>query len=75
MTAALQEIERRLRLLTHEEQLWLLERLAHRLRAETSPRPLGHDLDAMAADPAIQRELRRIEREFTTTESDGLAEL
>jgi hypothetical protein len=33
------------------------------------------DLAAMAADPAIQRELCQIEEEFRVTEADGLEEV
>ena len=36
--------------------------------------PLDDDLDAMAADPDIQRELRLVEAEFAATELDGLGE-
>lgn len=32
----------------------------------------GHDIEAMAGDPDIQRELRQIEAEFANAESDGL---
>ena len=56
------------------EQLWLMERLAHRLRARAL-QPLtvqDSDLAAMAHDPAIQRELRQITVEFTLTEAEGL---
>jgi len=33
------------------------------------------DLDAMAADPAIQKEIREIEQEFAVAERDGLDNL
>lgn len=32
----------------------------------------GHDIEAMAADPDIQSELRQIEAEFANAEGDGL---
>ena len=56
------------------EQLWLLERLARRIRSHIPPRPsmLGSELQAMAQDPAIQRELIEIESDFAITEHDGL---
>lgn len=56
------------------EQLWLLERLARRIRGHIPPRPgmLGSELQAMAQDPAIQREMMEIESDFAITEHDGL---
>ena len=56
------------------EQLWLMERLVHRIRHGSLP-PLivqDNDLAAMAADPAIQQELQHIAAEFAVTEMDGL---
>ena|ERR1700712_5033185 len=44
-------------------------------RAHQCRDPLDDDLDAMAADPDIQRELRLIEAEFAVTEMDGLGEI
>ena len=60
--------------LSFTEQLWLMERLAQRIR-ERSPRVSSvqsRQLEAMAHDPAIQRELQEIESEFAMTEHDGL---
>jgi len=60
--------------LSFTEQLWLMERLAQRIR-ERSPRvssAQSGELEAMAHDPAIQRELQEIESEFAMTEHDGL---
>jgi hypothetical protein len=69
----LQELENQITQLSRDEQLWLIERLAHRLRLTTSmPATMESELAAMAADPNIQRELRAIEEEFRGTESDGL---
>ena len=74
----LEQIEGMLRLLSREEQIWLIERLAHDLR-ENEARSripeqvtLKSQLAAMAADPEVQAELRKIEYEFSVTESDGL---
>jgi hypothetical protein len=60
------EIERRIEQLSHDEQLWLIERLVQ------SPRKNAHEkeawaqsLTAMSIDPQIQRELRQIETEFS----------
>ena len=70
----LMEIERKIQLLSPKEQLWLIERLTHLLRADSKPDQLAlnHQLELMAADPDIQRELEAIEVEFAATESDGL---
>ena len=71
---ALADIKSRTSRLSVEEQLWLLEHLAHELRVHPagSRKRFEENLVAMAADPDIQRELREIEAEFATTESDGL---
>lgn len=74
----LEQIEGMIRLLSREEQIWLIERLAHDLReSEARSRipeqvTLKSQLAAMAADPEVQTELRKIEYEFSVTESDGL---
>ncbi len=60
--------------LSFMEQLWLMDRLFHRIR-KRAPRFTGvqaKQLEAMAEDPAIQRELREIDNEFALAESDGL---
>ena len=72
MGGALRQIERQLQALSRDEQLLLLERLARSLRAQSSIPAMGSDLEEMAADPAIQRELRSIDRDFAATELDGL---
>jgi hypothetical protein len=74
----LEQIEGMLRLLSREEQIWLIERLAHDLRESEAKScipeqgTLKSQLAAMAADPEVQAELRKIEYEFSVTESDGL---
>ena len=73
-TPAIERIETDIAQLSLTEQLWLMERLAHRIR-QYALRPLvvqESDLAAMAADPAIQHEIRQIDAEFATTEMDGL---
>ncbi len=70
----LEAIEKQIAGLSASEQLWLIERLAHRLRGGTSVQEasLEKQLALMAADPDIQRELRQINEEFKETEGDGL---
>ncbi len=72
-TMILNQIEDSVSRLTLDEQLWLIERLAHRIRQRTL---LQHpfivsDLAAMAADPAIQAELRQIEADVVFAEVGG----
>ena len=73
-TPALTEIESEFARLSPEAQLSLLERLVHRARVAVSGRhdTWEADLSAMAADPEMQRELSRINAEFSVTEADGL---
>ena len=73
-TPALTESESEFARLSPEAQLGLLERLVHRARVAVSGRrdTWEADLSAMAADPEMQRELHRINAEFSVTEADGL---
>lgn len=77
----LNEIEQKVSQLSHEEQLWLIERLVRRLREgsnnnnSSKPDFFDDQLAAMANDPEIQAELRQINEEFAITEADGLARL
>ena len=74
--SVLSQIEERIHQLSLVEQLWLIERLAQRLRAQLSTHNTFEDaLTAMAADPEIQRELRCIEEEFAPAAADGLEPL
>jgi hypothetical protein len=68
MSPILREIEHTIRALSIDEQLWLLEPIAHELRQKTqvAALPLAtFDLEKqladMANDPAIQAELIAIE--------------
>ncbi|PDV97147.1 hypothetical protein [Candidatus Chloroploca asiatica] len=73
-TPTLERIETDIAQLSLAEQLWLMERLAHRIR-QFSLRPLRvqeADLAAMAADESIQQEVQHIAAEFAVTEQDGL---
>ena len=72
--ATLERIETDSARLSLAEQLWLMERLVHRIR-HVGLRPLvveDSDLAAMAADTAIQNEIQNIDAEFAHTEMDGL---
>ena len=73
----LASIETRIAQLSRNDQLLLIERLAHRLRdsSRESEASRERDLAAMAADPEIQRELAAIREEFAVTEGDGLENL
>lgn len=74
MPTTFDRIERQLDDLSQDEQLRLIDVVSRRLRshANGSVPAIGFDLEAMAADPEIQAEIRAIEREFSATEMDGL---
>jgi hypothetical protein len=76
------EIERSIRSLSLEEQLWLPKRIARNLREQTQVAAESLDsadkseqLAAMASDLDIQAELATINKEFAVTEMDGLETL
>jgi len=73
-SAALERIEVALDRLSWSEQIWLLERLARRIREQARPPRDSRDdaLVAMADDPDIQRELRQIASEFAVAEAEQL---
>ena len=82
ISQTLVEIERSISSLSIEEQLWLLERIACRVREQTSianklanPKYLDAEIAEMANDPDIQLEIAAIDREFSVTEMDGLEAL
>jgi hypothetical protein len=70
----LSQIEKSVRQLSWDEQLWLIERLTHLLRESISKEPdtFARQLVAMASDREIQDELQQINQEFVLTEADGL---
>lgn len=76
-TPLLERLDADIERLSLTEQLWLMERLARRIRAQMHPvlDVTESDLMAMASDPAIQQEVRQIEAEFALTEIDGLDHL
>ena len=53
--------------LSFSEQLWLMERLAQRIRERSPciPSVDNQEIEDMARDPAIQRELQDIEAEVS----------
>ena len=73
-SSTLSEIEKKINQLSREEQLWLIERLAYSLRKSTikDQSILEYQLAAMADDPEIQNELKKIDEEFALTEPNGL---
>lgn len=72
-TSLLTQLENNINQLSLDEQLWLMERLAHRIRIKTIAEPTPtYNLAEMAADTEIQNELQRIEDEFSFAEADGL---
>ena len=70
----LDRIESAIEKLSFTDQLWLMDRLAQRIRDQSSrlARLPNDELEAMAQDPAIQSELFEIEHDFAITEHDGL---
>jgi hypothetical protein len=70
----LSQIEERIHALSVSEKLWLLERVARRIRESGLHESPGEEdqLAAMASDPEIQRELEKINEEFFSTRADGL---
>ncbi|CBN59403.1 MULTISPECIES: hypothetical protein [Kamptonema] len=79
ISQTLLELERSILSLSIEEQLWLLERIAHQVRKRTyTAHKLGdakymeEQIAAMALDPDIQFEIAAINQEFIVAEMDGL---
>lgn len=65
------ELEQQITFLPRAEQLLLLERIIHRLRQDdTTMQDLDRQLEAMAADPEIQREMQSIHDEFAPTQQE-----
>ncbi len=69
----LTQIQENINRLSSDEQLWLIEWLAHRVREKAGAQSVWESqLADMAADPEIQDELQKIEAEFALAEADGL---
>ena len=61
ISPALSRIEESINQLSLDEQLWLMEQLAHRIRENTLKQSVWDtQLAAMAADPEVQSELQEI---------------
>jgi hypothetical protein len=64
------QIERTISHPSHDEQLWLIEQLAHHLREESlendsvEQTAFESQLDEMATDPEIQAELQKVDVAF-----------
>jgi|SRR5947209_18402121 len=73
-SSVISSIEENFGCLSRAEQLSLLERLVHQISADLASEQTRDEasLEAMAADPQIQRELRKISEEFALAETDGL---
>jgi hypothetical protein len=71
-STALQTIEKQLPLLSQDEQLWLIEHLAQHLRKPSASIDFRTEMEVMANDPEIQKELRDIQAEFSIADADGL---
>ena len=65
-TPTLERLDADIAQLPLADQLWLMERLAQRIRTRTLQKsPAGdHELAEMASDPAMQHELQQINAEF-----------
>ncbi len=72
-TSTISNIEKSIFALPLNEQKRLISRISKTLRKREDAEK-DAQLLAMANDPAIQREIREIEREFMHTELDGLPE-
>jgi len=70
--STLAQFEERFSQLPISEQKALLDRLARRVNAQAGGNGDEDLIAQMAADPDVQREMREIEREFTSTDDDGL---
>ncbi|MBC2697547.1 MAG: hypothetical protein HF976_03585 [ANME-2 cluster archaeon] len=77
-SVVLSEIEKTVSHLPPNEQLQLIEQLVHHLREDllksddVEQATFERELAAMAADPEIRNELKKIDQEFVVTEADGL---
>ena len=75
--STIEDIEKKIMELSRDEQLCLFERFAHKMRGDAlnKQKTIEAQLTAMAFDPEIQLEIRKINSEFTGTELDGLVKV
>ena len=71
-SSSLQSIEKELPMLSQDEQLWLIERVAQQMRKAQQREAFAAAMEEMANDPEIQAENRRIAEEFAVADADGL---
>ena len=71
-STALETIETQLPQLSNDERVWLIEHLAHQLRNPSQSDDFRAEMEAMAKDPEIQKEIRDIQAEFAVADEDGL---
>lgn len=75
-SAIADQIETQFATLPPQTQLTVLERLIHQMReklpTDKDSQAFANEMAAMAADPAIQKELRDIDEEFRCADRDGL---
>ena len=76
MSNKLLEIEQAINSLSLDEQKWLLNRLSEKVKEKSTKLLEEYDrenqIEIMANDPEIQREIALIDREFIITEMDGI---
>lgn len=79
ISTKLLEIDRSIRDLSLEEQMWLLESLVKNLRQKTNTdtfplksQDIEKEMAKMANDGDIQAEIAAIDQEFAVTQMDGL---
>lgn len=74
------KIEQSIRRLSLEEQQWLLEQISQQVRSRARDlladrSYMEEQIKEMAKNPDIQVKIAAINREFASTELDGLAQL
>ncbi|NEQ37168.1 MAG: hypothetical protein F6K40_13195 [Okeania sp. SIO3I5] len=76
MSNKLLEIEQAINCLSLDEQKWLLNRLSEKVKQKSTQilenYKVENQIELMAKDPDIQREIALIEQEFIITEMDGI---
>ena len=76
MSNKLLEIEQAINSLSLDEQKWLLNRLSEKVKQKSTQilenYNVENQIELMAKDPDIQREIALIDEEFIITEMDGI---